>query len=85
MGAFHFQVDRIHRVLEPIVFNLSLAPSAQTRTLEPGQQIVYRGTVELANQVHLVFDQAEKRLYTSHVDRVRQCLMQDTEALPHYG
>lgn len=65
MPTFTFQVDRRFTVVSPIQLSPTVELSGPIVTVPAGDSVIYRGLIELAGVPRYVFDQGERKLFTS--------------------
>ncbi|HEY9723628.1 MAG TPA: hypothetical protein V6D47_16575 [Oscillatoriaceae cyanobacterium] len=61
MASFNFTVDRLYRATAPLTFTADLF--GESVPIAPGDQLVYRGLVEIDGVNHYVFE-TDRRLST---------------------
>jgi hypothetical protein len=89
MAKFTFQVDRVHKVVQPFTVHSDVGLMTEPFELAAGTQVVYRGLVEIGGTDRYVFQLADdagalgegKKVYTRDRASFENALEEDFGAL----
>jgi hypothetical protein len=65
VAKFTYQVDRVHNIVAPIVFNSKVELDGEAVTLNPGDTVVYKGVIELAGKGRYTFQHGDRKLFNA--------------------
>lgn len=81
MPSFTYQVDRVHKLTQPVTFFPTAELSGEAFTVAEGQEAVYKGLVILDHKPRYCFFVEGKKGYCADQARLEASLQEDFAAL----
>ena len=84
-ARFSFQIDRPNAISQSLALRPDLDLRGEPVTVESGESVVYRGTVELGGEPRYVLEYGGRKLYTRDRAALEKSLAENYDAMADWG